>query len=553
VNKYGPRVEYDEDEENRIGYASLGTILGQASLTEAAYVLLSGLGLHNPEITLSHEQTHKHLFAMSTVGNIQQLLANARVIKGIDHNMRQVFNDIVKVSIDDIRWLHEGCATYVGLKFGQIHNLAGWERVRDVLPKFYMDALRPFEDVLERLSIYEDSKIVLAETIARFALSPDIYINFLTPKSIQVVDTTVFKQCLDRANRIFELLSNHHTQEEFTNSYNAFVKKTYSEIHGFPWTTDLHLRSKKVKRVNMERFALEELQWLYQYISSHLPSMRIVNPRDVPQIQHLSGDWAEYFEERGINTTGRLSVSVVNQDQIDSSIIVKAPGLPHHRMVKAPPQDSLFKLLNEVGTRTFAQVYIHHEIEPFVLNPNLGRKVRKDEAYVRFSRATISRKPFGLNWHDSAYYLIIPSSDLVAHLKAIDCPNLFICCWEKDIRDLCAEFGGKIRLNNLVTGLVFPTDLEALKRLMQYWAQYIEECLACEMPAMGNYFILLSASAIGIQLIAPAGRLVVHHFQDWAMESGQGGLKIWNMVKLRDFVVGIEGATVFQGITFFGF
>jgi hypothetical protein len=553
MKKYVPRVEYDRDEESRMGYASLGIVLGRTSLNEAAYVLLSGPSLHNPEITLHHEQTHKHLFALSTVGNIQQLLAHAITIEGIDHNMRHALNGIIEVSVDGVRWLHEGCATYVELKCGQIYKLAGWEQVRGGLPKYYLDALRPFEDVIERLPIYEDSKIVLAETIARFALSPDIYKDFYDPKSIHVVDTTVFKRCLDRATKMFNLLSDHHNGKKFANLYNAFVEKTYTEIHGFPWTTDLHLRAKKVKPANIEKFALEELQWLYQYILSHLPSMRMVNPRDVLEIQPLSTRWAEYLKERGINTNARLSFSVKTQDQIDSAVNVKAPGLSHPRMISAPSLDSLSKVLRESDTRTFAQVYIHHKVKPFILNPNLGRQVRQGEAYVRFSRATVRSKPSELDWHDSAYYVILPSSDLLVYLKSIDRPNLFLCFWEEDIRELCVKCNGKLQFINFVVGLVFPTDLESLKKLMQHWSPYIEGCLAVEMPDMGNHFIVFSCIDIGIQLIAPVSRRVTYHFHDWALASGYGGLRKWHSHKLRTSLAGIDGATVFQGIAFFGF
>ena len=160
-----------------------------------------------------------------------------------------------------------------------------------------------------------------------------------------------------------------------------------------------------------------------------------------------------------------------------------------------------------------------------------------------------------LVWHDSAYYRILPSSDLQAYLQAIDCPNLHLCFWERDIPSVHATWGSvRLPFCNLVTGLVFPTGLDSMKALIQRWSQHTEGFVQVVSGANlgGNHFVVLSCDAIGLQLIAPVSRLVSVLTRDWVSEV-QGTAKKWDHPLLVGRVTGIEGEVVLQGIAIFGF
>ena len=554
--RYIPQVNYDGSEEYARGFRSLNEILvGVASPERGSYVLSSGAILHNPEITFQHEATHNHLFIWTTIGNIQQLISKALYIKGLNKKLLATLIEIKTISLDSegkhVRWLHEGCATYVALKYAQVYKLNGWEYTRSTQPKYYLDALRPFEEIVEGLPIFEDSKIILAETITRFALSPSIYNFFYNLEDLDSFDPSIFTQCLDRMNKILNFLADAKKARKFADSYNTFIKETYPKVHRIPWTTDVLLRSKKVDPSNVEKFAIKELHWLYQYISKRLPHIEIVNPKDVPQIQKVANQWIRYFNKQNIKTHNLLSFSIVKSERdIDSQITIIPPSFPA-KVKRLPHPDLLCRILKEEDIVIFAQIYIHRKIEPFILNPTIGRRILQNESYIRFSPATIDRDSLTIDWY-SSYYTILPVSELYNYLQLIDSHNLLLCFSEKEIYDLIIKQHEKIHFSNLITGLICPTDFRSLKECISRWLQHIEGCTVMRITQTNDYFVIFFCNTIGVQLVAPVSYISAARIQEWAHKSRHKGLRIWNPSQIHILPDPLE-EIVLQGIAFFGF
>ena len=552
MKEYVPLVPYNPEEEAQFGFRSLdGYLSGAVDPRGPAFVRLSGPGIHNPRITQQHEGVHQRLTYLSTIGNVQQLLGHATRIEK-SHSLTCVIKDLYLKSLCCTRWLHEGCATYVALKRAKVYSLGDVREARRGHPAFCIDALRPYEDILDPLPVSEDSKSILAETLLRFALSPQIYDIFMEPSQLPSVDPCIFASVNDRFFALLRLFADERCGREVADSYNAFIKQTWRDIHGFEYGTNAKRRWERVLPDNLTRSNLAEITWLYDAVTQRAPLVDIVRPERIPDIHSLVKRWVAYFEDLGIAAEPLLAFNTVtSQPEVAATVTVKPPGLSNLQIGQAPPSDILAREFRRAGAATFAQVYVHGDAQPRVLDASTGTQVRKDDAYIRFSRARLVGDC--LHWDLQPLYKIVPAQEALQYLQSVDSHTMTICISEKDVSHFLVGESRHSKFCNPIAVLVNPTRLQDLKEMTARWLKSIEACCTSTIAGTGNDFVLWVCPSQRVHLLAPVTMSVGSQYAEWFQKNVDGGTRLWKADLAVETVETLPAAIAVQGIAFYGF
>lgn len=485
---------YDPEEEKEAGYASLWDVLmGFTSPAKRPWVRLPRQRPYNVHILALHEIVHYRLFGFTTVGNIQQLLALVLMAQGLDEELRGRIEDMLKFSIHSTRFIHEGCATYTSIHQAELFEPTASASDIQTMPAYCAGAMEFFDDYLKPILVSQESKIVLAQAVTRFALSPNIYELFKNFWDISSKWDDVFSTIADRCAKLLSIFSHKAVRNSFAVEYERFV---------------LRLHGGKVNKMSSHEAALKELFWLYRFFTLQLPELDIFAPDKIPQSRSIAKHWEGQLRNAGVRAAN-LDLKMLSRDDVDAGVIVKLPtaGRQGSNMVRIVSLERFQEFVR--NTAIFAQVYVHRKDIPFELNKAEHLYVQKGEAYVRLHPALIYGKiGVSVRWDTKCFYMIENWPRVVEKLLSLDGALTWLCLWEEELYE-CVLSGIAKKLGqftNPVVGLVCSNDLKSVEALMVKWREYIDGVTAIELTRPASLFIIMSVPIYKLMLVAPTVR-----------------------------------------------
>lgn len=516
------RPVYDPDEERRAGYAALSDVLlGYTEAADRAWVRFPGRTPHDVEVIGTHERTHRRLILSTTVGNVQELLVSTLRVPGLDKDLRSNIQKCFDLSVSAARFVHEGCATYISLNSSRAREFDITDPRCAAPTAYYAAAMDAFEEVLGKLAIAPDSKCVMAEVIARFALSPSIYDLFGSPRAI-------CRECIERVtaveerfSRLMLLFQDAGLCGSFARSYERVVKELYSEPEERESRQSGSVSNIARSAQGTEDSSLKELAWVYDWLRSQVGDMDICYPEEVLHSVQIAEQWERELTQAGLDASS-LPFRVVSAEEINAGVSVRPPnaGLTGTNLLPIPSRDFLRILKERVAV--FAQLYVHRDASPFVLNAEEERYVRNGEAYVQFHRGLHiveeGAKGPHILWEERTFYWIERWPGIMQGLVNADSPLTWLCLSETELRE-CVVSGGSAmlsRFTNPVVGLVDPNDLASLKRLVTSWRTRLASVSGAYLQSPESIFLVFSPRVENFLLLAPTLKTNLRSFWDWA-------------------------------------
>lgn len=541
--------EYDPQGEKSAGYASLSDLLlGLSAPAKLPWIKLPGQNVYGINIVALHELTHFRLKAFTTVGNIQHLLAQVLTAEGLNMDLERRIRELLNVSIDSTRFVQEGCATYVSEHQVKLLELQTLADIPSTTVAYYANAAEVFERFIHPILITEKSKIVVAESVARFALSPSIYDLFKIPwdnfsECIHAFNT-VEKRCL----KLLSTFANRGIRNSFAIEYERFVASLYHARPRYDITEAVLPPDKKIKDLQADDAALKEVLWLYNFFKLQLPDLDIYPPDKIPQSILLAQEWKQQLRSAGAKAVS-LRLNTVSRNEVETSIVVRPPkaGIPVTNVIRVDSPISLRNLAR--GVAIFAQIYIHREPIPFVLNEAEGLILQRGEAYIRLHRALPSFEGGAhLTWEKRCFYTIETWPAAMEKLLPADGHLTWFCLYEEDLyKHFSLDISPKLRrFTNPLVGLVCSNDLASLKSLTAKWGKALGEITTVQLINPQSLFIIMNVPAHMLLLIAPTIPSTAQAFQqfirketDWSLTNPFGWEKEEFKQKLLVLLQGI--------------
>lgn len=356
-------------------YRPLEAVLGYYDLGNYYTVFASGSYQHQT-YTAVHENTHAIIGWSSSFGLFQSFLAY--LAQYGPPTLSSIATDLLSISIDDVRELHEATATYAEFAVALKDKYVGLPDMERNLPEEYRNWRALYDDVFQEC-VPLRARRILAVDIARCAMETEILRDYKEISQTTIREFRIYLKAADKSPRIrFRRLLNYIKKRDQSYLFKCFLE-AYHRVEDA--LDDISSRSYENRKKSLEYSV--SLLHAFERDASAIPVAKdtLSTSHNFERlVNDLVDRWKDYARCM-LNETFDYSFRSTDLDQVDR--------LPEYQCVvyDCQPQTGLSPLSNVCDLQHpenyVASIIEWNNSEPFLLSEKPLRYLRQGDVYVR--------------------------------------------------------------------------------------------------------------------------------------------------------------------------